>query len=102
LQRPAGAAQLAAQAPDRVAPRQLVAAEGPQDPQGLGGQGRGQGGQQLQGGVVGPLEVVEEQRRRAAGRDRGQGQADGLEQGGPVALGGRRAEAPRQQGEEGG
>ena len=102
LAQPAGAAQLAAQTPDRVVPRQLVAAVGPQDQQGLGVQGAGKGGQQLQGGVVGPLEVVQEQGRRAAGRDRGQGLADGLEQGGAVALGGRRAQLGQQQGQVGG
>jgi len=65
----------------------------------VGVQGAGKGGQQLQGGVVGPLEVVQEQRRRSPGRDRGQGQADGLEQGGAVALDGGRAELGQQQGQ---
>jgi hypothetical protein len=97
-----GAAELAAHPPDRVPPRQLVAAERPEDEQRLGVHRPGQGGQQLQGCVVGPLEIIQEQRRRVPGGDRRQRQADGLEQGRAVALGRGRAELREQQRQVGG
>jgi hypothetical protein len=93
----ARAAQLAAHPPDRVPPGQLVAPERPQDQQWLLVDRTGQRGQQLEGGVVGPLQVVQEQRRRLPRRDRRQRQADGLEQRRAVAMGRGSAELREQQ-----
>jgi hypothetical protein len=56
------------------------------------GQCPGQRRKQFEGGIVGPLQVVEEERGRMPSRDGRHGQPDRLEQRGRVAFGSRRTE----------
>ena len=95
-QRP-GAAQLVAQAAQRMRARDLVGAIGAHDEDRQLAQRIGERPEQLQGGVVGPLQVVEQDHRRGAGGDRRQRAAQRLEQRRPVALGDRRPELGQQQ-----
>ena len=62
------AAQVVAQAPERMRARDVVGAVGADDEQRQLVQARGQRRQELERGLVGPLQVVEQHRRRAARR----------------------------------
>ena len=77
----ADAAQLVAQAAQRVVAREAVGA--------VAGDGQHRNvderREQLERRVVGPLQVVEEQEQRARGREVGEGAADGLRDGGGIA-----------------
>jgi hypothetical protein len=85
------AAQLVAKAPQRVIPRQAVAAVRGDHQERQPLDRRGEPGEQLEGGVVGPLEVVEDEERRAVVGDLRERASHRLEQRGPVT--GRRGAA---------
>ena len=95
-QRPA-AAQLVAQAAQRMRARDLVGAIGPHHEDRELAQRIGERPEQLQGGVVGPLQIVEEDHGRGACGNRRQRAAQRLEQRGAIALGDRRPELGQQQ-----
>jgi hypothetical protein len=86
------AAQRAAHAPQRVPAREVVATIRSNDQQGTVLQVRGQGGQGLQCGAVGPVQVIQEDSREPSLAQAGQGAADRLQERGCVASGRRRAE----------
>ena len=77
--------------------RDLVRAVGAHDEDRQLAQGIGECAEELQGGVVGPLQVVEQDHRGRAGRDRRQRAAQRLEQRGAVALDDRWTELGQQQ-----
>ena len=61
----------------------------------------GQGGEQLERGLVGPLQVVQDEDQRLRGAEVGEGAADRLEDRGAFALGGGLAELGQEEGEVG-
>ena len=79
------AAQVVAEPPERMRARDLVRAVAADHEQRQLAQRAGERGEQLERGVVGPLEVVEQHDRGSLGRDRGQPAADGLDERGAVA-----------------
>jgi hypothetical protein len=91
------AAQVVAQAPERMGARDLVAAEGADHEDRQLVQPRREGGEELERRVVGPLEVVEQQQGRGIRPDRDQPAADGLEERRTVALRGRRTQLGEQE-----
>ena len=91
------AAQVVAQPPQRMRPRQLVGAVAGDDEQRQVGEARRQRGEELERRLVRPLQVVEEHRGRAVGDDRHQPAADRLEQRRAVVGGARVAQLGEQQ-----
>ena len=79
--------------------RDLVGAIGAHDKDRELAQRIGERAEQLESGVVGPLQVVEQDHRGRTGRDRRQRAAQRLEQRGAVALRDRGPELGQQQGE---
>jgi hypothetical protein len=92
-------AEVGAHATHRMAARDLVAAIGAEQEQRLALERPGQRGQQLQGRVVGPVQIIEEDNGGRAPGDRGKGPAQRLEEGRAVALRGRRPKLGEQAGE---
>ena len=78
--------QVVAQSPELMRAGDLVGAVHAEHEHGQLAQRRGQRGQELECGVVGPLEVVEQHDRGSLGHNGGQAAPDRLEQRGPVAL----------------
>ena len=93
------AAQVMPQPPQRMRARQLVGAIGGDDQQRQLAQRQRERRQQLDRRVVGPLQVVEQERRRALGDDRGQRAADRLDERGAIAARARLAELGEEHGE---
>ena len=91
------AAQVVAEPPERVRARDLVRAVAADHEHRQFAQRAGEGRQQLERGIVGPLEVVEQHDRRPLGRDRGQPATDRLDQRRAIAGLHRVAELRQQQ-----
>jgi hypothetical protein len=92
LLEPAAAAQLVAQPAQAVAAGEAVGAVGADDQHRHLLQRPGQRGDQFQGRLVGPLQVVEQDRQRPLGGEVGEGAAHRLEDRRPLGLGGGLAE----------
>ncbi len=93
------AAQIVPQAVQGMRPVQLVGAVGGDDEQRQFAQRERQRAKQLDRGVVGPLQVVEQHRRRPFGGERGEPAADRLHERGAVAARARLAQLRQQHGE---
>ena len=96
------APQLAAEAPDRVAARDVVAPVGADEQNRVNLERPGQRGQHVERRLVGPLEVVEEHGHRRARRRAREHRPDRLEERRPVRGRGRQPQLGQQRGEEAG
>jgi len=92
------ATKLGPQAADGVAARHLIAPVGTNHQEGLLLEHGRKSGQKLERCVVGPLQVVQENRRRAIPGDRLERTTDGLEQCRTIPILGLRAELREDQG----